>query len=255
MNKTDLLRTIEASGFIFKGKVVAHRAAHGENRREFEDRAIRVLIEQVLRGTEATRALVGKEATVVRAHADAPPEGAVRLFFTHCASLGNTILLRGIAEEDVSASALREFAEALEEVERRPLLRRVEAADLIITGKVVESKPAEKRESRSSEHDPLWQRARVAVHSVLKGDKAAKEVGVLFAGSDDIAWRAAPKLREGTSGILLLQRVKPKESKETRDALPAFEGLVYLVIDSLDHLSNDWLPAVQRALGQDREER
>jgi hypothetical protein len=249
MNKAELLTTIEKSGFIFQGKVVPRRAPHAQEQHKIEGVLTYVLIEEVLYGTEVTRGLVHKEAILVRSQGHAPPEGAVRLFFSEVASLGDPILLRWIAEDEPAQATLRDFRAALEEFERRPLLRRVEAADLIITGAVRETEPPRKRDPRMSEHDPLWALAKVVVHSVLKGPKTVKEeVDVLFASSIDIAWYKAPKLREGMSGILLLHRAKTKDPKE---GLPAIEGVVYLITDPLDYLPIDQLPAVQRALGRD----
>lgn len=244
MNKSELLRLVEESGFIFRGKVI-RKGAGGVPLAGAEEKAVRVEVEHVLRSTEALRGLAGKELVLVSEDAAAMEEGTTFLFFTNVVALGDHMVVRGVGHVKASRETAEEVAEAISVAEERPLRRRVGEADVIVTGRVISSHPAEAPSIHRSEHDPEWWIARVEVLSVLKG-KAEKEIEVLFANSTDIAWYKAPKLHEGVSGILLLRRVREKEG------VPEKARGMYAATDPLDLLPLERLEEVQRLLGQEK---
>jgi hypothetical protein len=56
----------------------------------------------------------------------------------------------------------------------------------------------------SSEHDPQWWHAEIAVDDVLKGKHSRKTVRVAFPSSTDVAWHGWPRPTAGQTGVFLL---------------------------------------------------
>jgi hypothetical protein len=237
----DLLRLVDESGLIFAGVVVASEAPEADAAPETAPQTFMVEVGEVVRSTDVLRRLAGGVVTVVSAQG--PPEVDTRwVFFTECISLGESVVARELGRREGTPDSVRAIVEAVREVEERPLAERVAGAELVITGHVTGSSLLEPELPPSSEHDPLWAIARVAIDSVLKGRTTRKTVDVLFASSKDIAWFASSKLEEGARGILLLRRPDEMEAPEKVPA-NAFEA-----VDPLDFLPLDRLADVERLI-------
>jgi hypothetical protein len=249
MIKPEQLRLVEEAGFIFRGKVIRHGTTDAQLMASAAGKTVTVEIEEILHSTAVLRGLKGKEVTVVTEHAAAMEDGSALILFTNCVSLGDYVVVRELGDLNASREAEREVMQAVKTANEQPLRRRVESADLIVTGKVLDSRSAGATSLLKSEHDPdLWI-ARVEVRAVLKGKEVKGEIEVLFPNSTDIVWYKVPKLREGMTGIFLLQHLKAKEApKEV--ARP-----IYQITDPLDFLPDERLQDVQRALDQEKGER
>lgn len=123
---------------------------------------------------------------------------------------------------------------AAETLAHRELQRHVEAADVVVTGRVTAvrapSEPVPEGRARRasmraggprtapqpqriSEHDPLWQEAVVEVTGTEKGGGSAKQIVVRFPSSRDVRWYKAPKFTPGQEGVFILRKSK-------KDAVP-----------------------------------
>jgi hypothetical protein len=237
----DASRLADTAGFVFKGKVLRRGATEVEN-------GVVVEIQEVLKGTDVLRGLVGSEGIVVSDEPEAIAEGEEHVFFTDCVSLGETAILREHGRREHSRASRREVDEAVRVALDRPLAERIAGADMIVTGVVTGTKPVEREFPPRSEHDPEWSIAQLAVESVLKGRRSRKTVEVLYASSIDIVWYRSPKLEEGASGVFIL---RTREEGET----PAeVARTVYQATDPLDFLPRERLPDVERLLGRFVEE-
>lgn len=241
MSTEELSRLVEESGFVFRGHAVSQQPASAEI--GSAEMTTTVEVEEVLLGTEVTRGLVGQGVTVVSEDPAAITADVPSVFFTNCVSLGAQVVVREIGHREATPESVREITEALTLAAERPLVARVAAASLIVTGEVASSRQLERPFPPRSEHDPDWCIASVTVGSVIKGRQRAR-IEVLFADSMDIAWYKSPKLHEGASGIFILQ---PRSDDEAPADVPR---TVYQATDPLDFLPGDRLPDVQRALEQ-----
>jgi hypothetical protein len=249
MSNEHLLGLVEGAGFIFRGKVVRHGAPEQHPVPGAGSQTATVAVGEILRSTDVLRGLAGREVTVVGEHAASTKHGSSYVFFTTCMVLGDHAVLRDLAHFEASADAVRDIEEVVRMVEAQPLHRRVAGAELIVTGTVTASRQAAPPSIHRSEHDEDWWVATVAVRSVLKGAKTAKEIEVLFANSHDIAWYKSPKLHEGASGIFILRRVDRGEAPK------GVEHTAYQATDPLDFLPDERLPEVQRALEERKGDR
>ena len=242
MANEDLLRLVETSGFVFRGKAVEHPIPEAEVGAGAANKAVAVAVEEVMRGTDVLRGLKGRDVIVISEHVAAIETAGECVFFTECISLGAQVVARELAHRQAAPATLREITEAISAAAERPLIERVRGAELIVTGHVSSVRVLEKPFPPKSEHDPHWAVARVAVRTVIKGRKPRGDIEVLFASSDDIAWRRSPRLHEGSSGIFILRVMR--EHDEPRE-LPRS---VYVAIDPLDFLPEDRLGEVRRGL-------
>lgn len=249
MSTEELLRLVDEAGFVFRGKAVPNRPTHAEINSEGTDKTVTVEVQEILRGTDVLRGLVGRDVTVVSEEAAAIARADALVFFTNCASLGEHVVAREVGHREASHESVREIAQTLRMAAERPLAERVAGADLIVTGEVADAGPLEKSFPPRSEHDPDWWIARVTVRSAIKGRKPQRGIQVLFANSLDIAWYKSPKLHEGASGIFILR------SRREDEAPADVQGTVYQATDPLDFLPAERLPEVERALEQDRGDR
>lgn len=248
MTTDELLRLVDQAGFVFRGTAV-RPGADAEIGPAAAGHTITVEVEEVLRGTDVLRGLVGRNVIVVSDDpADIEP-AARHVFFTNCVSLGDTVVAREVGRRGASHESLNEIAESLRVTADLPLAARLVAADLIVTGEITSSARVNGPRLPRSEHDPDWWIARVAVELTIKGRSPRKRVDVLFANSLDIAWYRSPKLHEGVSGIFLLH------SRTEDAALREVPRTVYQATDPLDFLPIGQLPQVQRMLDNDSGER
>ncbi|MBZ5618070.1 MAG: hypothetical protein LAQ69_04940 [Acidobacteriia bacterium] len=249
MSNEQLLGLVEEAGFIFRGRVVRRGTPEQHSVPGAEDQTATVAVAEILRSTDVMRGLAGMEVIVVGEHAAGMKEGSSHIFLTTCLVLGDHAVLRDLAHFEASGDAVRDIAEAVRIAEERPLHQRVAGAELIVTGKVSASRPLAPPSIRRSEHDPDWWIASVAVRSVVKGAKVGKEIDVVFANSEDIAWYKSPKLHEGAGGIFILRKADPKEVPEKG------ERTTYQATDPLDFLPAERLPEVERALERGKGDR
>ena len=248
MSNDELLRLVDEAGFVFRGLAV-RRGADVEIGPAAAEKTVTVEVEEVLRGTDVMRDLVGRNVVVVSEDAAEIEPAARHVFFTNVVSLGDPVVAREVGRRREAARELpNELAESLRITAERPLAARVAAADMIVTGEVASSTPVGEKWPPQSEHDPDWWIARLTVERVLKG-RPRKRIHVLFANSLDIVWYRSPKLHEGVSGIVLLH--SRTEDVAVREVPPT----VYQAIDPLDFLPIERLPDVQRMVGNDSGER
>ncbi len=242
MSDQELLRLVEGAGFIFQGKLIGHGAPQERAVPGAERQGATVAVGEILRSTDVMKGLAGREVTLIGEHSSDLKEGSSYVFFTTCVAISENAVLRDLGHLEASADALHDTAEAVRIAEDRPLQRRVAGAELIIDGRAASSRALAKPSIPRSEHDPDWWIAHVTVRRVIKGPKVGKEIDVLFANSNDIAWYKSPKLHEGARGILILRRVDPKEVPEDLDRA------TYQATDPLDFLPTERLPEVERAM-------
>jgi hypothetical protein len=241
MSEPDLPSLIEGAGFIFRGRVVRDRPAGLQLQAGAAEKAVAVVVDEVIRSTPVMSGLVGKEVIVVNDRGAALGKGISHLFFTNCVVLGHQVIVQGAGYAEWSPDAARQVTALVRESGDRPLRQRVAAATLVITGTVARSEPAAPGAAPTSEHDPDWWVAHVQRHSVIKGASAEPEIEVLFANSIDIAWYKAPKLRAGTSAVLILEHLEANQSP------PEVSRAIYQAIHPLDALPMERLAEVQRA--------
>jgi hypothetical protein len=240
----ELSRLADEAGFVFRGRILPREGGDAEAGADTERESLVVEVEEVLRGTDVTRGLVGSEVTVVREQGAESAEGETRVFFTDVVSLGDEVVVREIGQRDASPATMRDVAEGVRVASERPVAERIAGAELVITGRVTSTRAVAREPLPVSEHDPEWSIARVAVDSVLKGPSSRRTVEVLFASSMDIAWYRSPKLNEGVSGIFILRR---RDEDEAPDEVGPN---VYQATHPLDFLPHDRLDDVQRMTGK-----
>ena len=246
MDIEEIRRSVARAGFIFRGSVHHHWAGEVPAIPPEAGEIVATRIEHVLHSTPVLRGLAGQDALVITRHAGELRQRQHPILLTEVVSLGQQLLLREIGHVETSEETTRHMAEAINETDERPFRERVAGADLIVTGEVVESHALETERKPKGEHDPIWWLARVAVQVAHKGRKPRGQIDVLFAASIDRAWVRSPKLNAGTSGILLLRRVK---DDEVPNEVPR---TAYQATDPLDLVPVDRLAEVERALGGDQ---
>jgi hypothetical protein len=250
---------VRQSRFIFRGTVESLNEATLPAVPVNSYTAI-VRVNEVVQAPESLRDLTNQRITVQLQETPPAQVGQQALFFTNPWLYGTEIAVQEVGrqeiEEGASAAARsrvrREVTSMVQSLPDEALKSRLAAAELVIAGRVIDTKPVGTARIRpATEHDPQWWEAVIAVEDVLKGsvpppDGAAGQAGVaaqplvraLFANSMDVTWFQAPKLRPGQEGIWLLHREEPLK--------PAFAA--YGVLDPLDAHPKDQLTRLRRLL-------
>lgn len=250
MDTGEAVRLSGEAGFVFRGRLVTEATRDAGDRAGDTAVGLVVVVDEVLRGTDVTRALVGYDVTLLTDDPDGVSSEGEYVFFTRVVSLGERVVVSALGHGSSSDDGLREVTTMVDVAEEEPLTRRVGEADLVVTGEVVSSRLMEPDAPASSEHDPQWWLARVAVGEVLRGRSRRKGLDVLFANSTDIAWYRSPKLREGMSGVFLLHGAAGEA------ALPAdAPGTAYRCVDPLDFHPDERSELVRRVAGTEAGER
>jgi hypothetical protein len=135
---------------------------------------------------------------------------------------------------------MEEICDELRESDAQ-LSARIEAADVVVVGRVVSIQPSTLRAAaavspptRITEHDPDWQEAIIEVDSAIKGAQPNDKVLARFPASRDVAWFNVPKLTLGQRGTFLLQ--KDRVSGEPKGMIAGAEVQCYTALSPEDVL-------------------
>jgi hypothetical protein len=225
--------------FVFQGTVLALGESTLPNV-EANDLTARVRVDRVIRAPAAMERISGREITIqlrepARAKsqaifsADGWVYGDSMAVIESASRTATSDRIRGIAADvtdetmdDLESPAARDRAATF----RTALSARADEASRVVIGRVVAVRQlaaSAERRRRLTEHDPNWTEATVEVDETLKGETGRK-INVLFANSDDVMWRDAPKLDVGQKAVMLLHPAPPNTGRRRADA----------VLDALD---------------------
>jgi hypothetical protein len=200
---------VRAAPFIFIGQIVKARAT-AIAALEPDDRLAVVRVDTVLRAPPVLGALKGKRITIQLTCGRPMKAGAEALFYATSWLYGDGIAVVEVARKSVPEDAkamLAAVAQAELRIEDGKLSERLQLAELVITGMVVETHPVENvAGGPRSEHDPLWWRAEIAIDHIEKGTLAEARHSAYFPSSLDVYWLDVPKLQRGQRGTFILQR-------------------------------------------------
>ncbi len=247
--------TQEHAEFVFRGtveKVGASAMAEVKH----SDRTAVVVVDEVVHAPEQFANLQGDKVTLLLAQPNSVKEGEQWVFFTTGWLFGATLALRELEHRPVEDADEHRAAltAAVESRDTARIQQRIEAADVVIAGRVTAVRPPEQTAAAAlsptepsgpvTEHDPQWWEAVVDVYDVLKGDAAAEPTVVLFPGSTDVMWHDAPKFRPGQEGVWFLH------GERVPAAAAQLFPQVYTVLDKADFQHNDRLDEVRRLVGE-----
>jgi len=207
MNRAALVRQ---SDIIFAGTVT---------------RAGVVRVDQVFEKPDAVSLMKGDSVAVLAARAGSPPlnPGMQATFYTRGWIYGRWITVREVGHEAIgpqlatvagTGTAQQDLvARARQQVNDADLKARIQAAAMVVVGRVEQLRPMEygtpgapARPKRFTEHDPNWQEAIIHVDEGLKGATAGERVVVRFPGSRDVAFVGTPRFAAGQEGTFLLRK-------------------------------------------------
>ncbi len=173
-----------------------------------------VRIDHVLlqRGTFSD--LTGRSMTVV-----APPAGleaglSYQLWLEPF-RFGKSVVATLVAAEPIDLARVRAGSPGLAEKQTtlartfadRGLAVRLQAADVVVAGRIESIRPLDRWQAPESEHQPELFEATVIVDQALKGSTAGSRLRFVFATSLDVHWFRAPRVAAGDNGLFLLHRV------------------------------------------------
>ena len=200
---------VRAAPFIFTGQIVKARAS-GIAALAPDERIAVVRVATVLRAPPVLGALGGKLITIQLAEGRPMKVGAKALFYAASWLYGEGIAVVEVARESVPRDAkamLAAVAQAELRIEDGKLRARLELAELVLTGMVVETDAVEPEDvSPRSEHDPMWWRAEIAIDQTEKGALDEARHSAYFPSSLDVYWLEVPKLQPGQRGTFILHR-------------------------------------------------
>jgi hypothetical protein len=217
--------TVEAltrrADLVFRGTVQRAGAANLSAVTPGGDTAV-VRIEELLKAPDDVKDFVGREVTVKLLVPDSAKTGEQAVFFTHTWLYGESLGVIEVGRVRAGTPGLRsQVAAAGQQVHAEEVRQHIESAELVVTGRVVETRPAGITVP-VSEHAPVWWEAVIRVDSVIKGT-AGERVVILYPKSMDVAWYRTPKPEVGWDGVWLLQRPQEEELRARPGAYTAPE--------------------------------
>ena len=199
-----------------------------------------VSVDQVLLAPPDLDDPLGTLITLVLAKPGSGQRGEKAVFFTTVHLLGNGLALREVGRLDPKeADGLPNgIADAGRLRADKDLLARIAAADLIVTGKVLETKEVDQN-FWPSEHHPDWWQASIEVGSVLKGKFDKNPLLLNFPASDEEGWADSPKFGGGEAGIWIIRR------NQMEIGWPAFATPGFSALNPLDFQAPDQIDRVK----------
>jgi len=220
---------VENSKIIFVGKV-ERLAATTMATHPNSSSTVVVTVTRPLQAPRAIGDLTGQRVTVELGGGPGVRVGQQAIFFTNGVVYGDTIVVqetgRLMVPPDPSArqTQLTSIAASIRAIPDRQIRRRLQSSAVVVTGKIVSVKPADRIRGPISEHDPDWRQAVLEVESSESG-LPMKQLILFFPASRDVRWRQVPKFSVGQEGVFILQRHQIKELKTPG----------YVALDPLDY--------------------
>src|SRR6266550_5061242 len=185
-----------------------------------------VRVDQVFEKPDAVSLMKGDSVAVLAARAGSLNPGMQATFYTTGWIYGRWITVREVGREAIGpqlatvtgggagGTAQQDLvARARQQVNDADLKARIQAAAMVVVGRVEQLRPMEygrpatpARPKRFTEHDPNWQEAIIHVDEGLKGATAGERVVVRFPGSRDVAFVGTPRFAAGQEGTFLLRK-------------------------------------------------
>jgi len=238
----------QKSRFIFQGTVTKVKAASMPGV-PVSDHTVVVRVDQTLRSGKTLDDFTGKEVTVYLTKPNSAEVGAKFVFFTNGWLYGKGLAVQEVGRIEAKEGRVEavgshvEVCKALADLEQKDadqaLQSRMARAQLIVSGKVVSTRPAPGGRHPYSEHDPDWWDAVIDVSAVQKGQAAGPQIVVKYPRSKDELWIDCPKFREGDEGIWILQ------VDQTEKGSPRLRTTGYTALSPLDFQPK---PEMERAL-------
>src|SRR5690349_13091372 len=145
---------IERPTFVFKGTIKKLKSATMKTV-AVDSKTVVVTVDQLIEAPPDLAAYAGQEITVQLSGAIKPKVGQQLIFNTVSGQYGESIEVRSLSEEPVTASHLAMFSAAADPVERRrdrDRRRHYDDADLVVSGKVLAvTLPPSRSEEHTSE--------------------------------------------------------------------------------------------------------
>jgi len=180
---------------VFTGTVLRVQETDGGSRAE-------VRIERIDDKPAAVSLRAGQIVTVLAAEPQAFEPDELRRFVTEPVIYGDRLTVRLLSAGPADLAI-------------GPLAQALRTAEIVVTGKVVEIRPAPRAAFtttlRVTEHDPQWHDAVVEIERINKGAPAMiradgkRQIVVRFAKSMDVRFYRMPKFTLGQEGVFLLQ--------------------------------------------------
>lgn len=196
------------SDFVFRGRVrILHTSTIDSPDAETMG-VVRVV--DIVHSPQSLASTRGRDVTVQFAEIGSVSPADDLLLFTNIAVLGDEVGLMEVAslpwdEARLTTTALQEeWDRAMDDQSDAALREQVRSAEVVVFGAVMRTTPLKVEGARDTEHDPMWTEAVVQVEEQMKGEPV-ESVTFVFSSSTDIAWFAAPKIREGDRGVFLLR--------------------------------------------------
>ena len=197
--------------FVFKGTIKKLKSATMKGV-PVDERTVVVTVNQIIEAPPALADYNGQDITVQLGGRQKVRAGQELIFHTASWIFGESIAVRSLTEDPVTARSAAMLSAADDPVERRAQRGkrdRFDAADLVVSGKVVAVRLPAGTAKRSgaaslaasdqapggpvSEHDPKWREAVIQVDEVHKGSHKKKQVVLRFPASKDSSCCTNPK--------------------------------------------------------------
>jgi hypothetical protein len=159
-------------------------------------------------------------------------QGDKLVFYTNSLVFGDNLAVQSRGHDPATPG----LAKAAAEPGNRRLQSRINAADAVVSGRVVEVHPHKPAKAlvkaagapspptgRISEHEPFWQEAVIEVSEAHKGPKK-NQVVVRFPSSTDVRWYKAPRFKKGQKGVWLFHSDAPAPRATARATGPSPGG-------------------------------
>ncbi|MGH7380862.1 MAG: hypothetical protein ACREKR_01340 [Candidatus Methylomirabilales bacterium] len=188
-------------------------------------------------------------------------EGVQAIFYGQGWILGEGLAVREVGHElspvKLEAGAVSEKGKELGQIRKQlsdaELRSRIQAADIVVVGRVVDIQPATTQAQvapprRITEHDPAWQEAIVQVDSALKGAQPGQRIVVRFPASQDVAWINVPKLKKDQEGTFILKKDQVSGTPKAMLAGTVVEA--YTALQAQDVLPKEEAVRVRTLMGR-----
>jgi hypothetical protein len=208
------------ASFVFSG----HITALGKNNLDGvqpDERMALVNVEDVVMTPSILGKLSGKSITVYLQAREGIEEGQRMTFFASPYYYGKNIGVLEIGRTTLSAAEIREPTINARMLQLdQELKERINGAQLIVSGRVVNTRPYQSKYLPGIEEGVEWWTAEIRMETVEKGQPPSDNLWIYFPTGGEPEWGLYPKFHPGQEGIWLLRPITEIEENENNKGQP-----------------------------------
>jgi hypothetical protein len=223
---------LSSASFVFSGRIIGV----GKNNLDGiqpDEPMVLVNVEDVVMSPSILGELSGKDITVSLQSLEGIEEGQIMTFFASPFYYGKNIGVLEVGRTTLRSTEIRQvtintrMAQLDEELKER-----INGAQLIVSGRVLTTRPYPTKSLPGIDHGIEWWTAQIRIETIEKGQSPSPDLWIYFPTGGDPRWGLYPKFYAGQEGVWFLRPITQIEQNDSNNkGLQSIDNEKFLVAE------------------------